>query len=306
MPELPEVETVRRGLAERSAGSVVRECRFGHPGILEESPAAVEGRLVGARIERFDRIGKYLLARFSRDGERGTLVFHLGMSGQLLFQAPGEAVVEGTVRTVSGYVKTLGPHVPDRHTHLVLECRGGGRFLFRDPRRFGRILLLRGWEDAGHPRLDRLGPDALSLDADALAARLRGRGGSRIAKVVLLDQAVVAGVGNIYADEACFEAGIAPDARIADLSGPRLSRLARAVASVLERGVRNAGTTFRDFVGSDGERGGNAEQLMVYGRGGEPCRRCGAVLRSARLAGRGTVFCPKCQRGGGRVTRRGA
>jgi formamidopyrimidine-DNA glycosylase len=295
MPELPEVETVRRGLSGRAVGRVVARVRVGHPGILEDCDRSDLDTLAGSVLERFDRHGKYLLVRLG-PRRRRTLVVHLGMSGQFVFQAPGESVVEGTVRMPSGYVKTRGPHPVDQHTHLVLDCADGGRFLFRDPRRFGRILLLEGWEEADHPRLRRLGPDALGMDPAVLAARLADGCGSRVAKVVLLDQSVVAGVGNIYADEACFEAGIRPTAVLRGLSRPRRHRLAEAVLEALDRGVRNSGTTFRDFVSSDGEPGRNAEDLRVYGRGGLPCLRCGSPLVESVVATRGTVHCPRCQR----------
>jgi formamidopyrimidine-DNA glycosylase len=200
------------------------------------------------------------------------------------------------VRLASGYRKSLGPHPVDVHTHVVLECGSGGQFLYRDPRRFGRLLLVPGWGFSGHPRLDRLGPDALSLDAVALSRILAGRSGARSVKAVLLDQTVVAGVGNIYADEACFEAGIRPSTRSGRLSGRARDGLAACVLEALQRGIRNSGTTFRDFVGADGAMGTNAEDLRVYGRAGLPCLRCGADLVASVVAARGTVHCPTCQR----------
>lgn len=296
MPELPEVETVRRGLARRAVGEVVSGWKILHPGILEDCRA---GDLQGAgpsRLERVDRVGKYLLLRLGAAKGPWTLVVHLGMSGQFTFRAVGEDSVGGFVRLPSGYMKSRGPHRIDAHTHVVADCESGSQFLYRDPRRFGRILLLRGWASSGHPRLDRLGPDAVSLDASALSRLLAGRFGARSVKAVLLDQTVVAGVGNIYADEACFEAGIRPDAISASLSKVRRDRLAAAVLQVLDRGIRNAGTTFRDFVGADGAAGTNAEDLRVYSRAGLPCPRCGAILLGSVVAARGTVRCPRCQR----------
>lgn len=296
MPELPEVETVRSGLAGRATGEILESLVVGHPGILEDCTPRDLSDLSGFRIERFDRIGKYLLVRLSKRPALRTLVVHLGMSGQFTFQAATEESVEGFVRMPSGYVKTKGPPEPDRHTHLAMGCRSGARFLFRDPRRFGRILVLDGWGYTGHPRLDRLGPDAISLSESALAVRLRERGGSRAVKAVLLDQSVLAGVGNIYADEACFEARIRPDRIASRLTGPARTRLARAVLAVLGRGIANAGTTFRDFVAADGEAGRNAEDLRVYARAGEPCLVCSRPLSGGIVATRGTVWCPHCQK----------
>lgn len=294
MPELPEVETVRRGLAERGVGQVITKAVVGHPGILEDCTAQDLSSLAGYRLERCDRHGKYLLLRMAGKSSL-TLVVHLGMSGQLTFRRSDESTVEGTVRMPSGYVKTLGPPVSDKHVHLALHCRGGGEFLFRDPRRFGRILLLDGWETARHPRLERLGPDAISLSARELSARL-AQGGHRDVKTVLLDQSVVAGVGNIYADEACFKARIRPDRSMETLDAKSRNALARAVLAVLEQGIRLSGTTFRDFVDLDGAQGGNAERLKVYARGGLACLRCGRELAKGVVATRGTVWCERCQR----------
>ncbi|HXP91448.1 MAG TPA: bifunctional DNA-formamidopyrimidine glycosylase/DNA-(apurinic or apyrimidinic site) lyase [Fibrobacteria bacterium] len=296
MPELPEVETVRRGLERRAAGEIVVGWNIFHPGILEDCRPGDLAALGPARLERFDRVGKYLLVRMSCGAGERTLVVHLGMSGQFTFRGAGEGTVEGWVRLASGYRKSLGPHPVDVHTHAVLDCGSGGQFLYRDPRRFGRLLLVSGWGFSGHPRLDRLGPDALSLDADALSRVFADRFGSRSVKAVLLDQSVVAGVGNIYADESCFEAGIRPSARSALLPGRARHRLAECVLDALERGIRNSGTTFRDFVGADGASGTNAEDLRVYGRAGLPCLRCGTRLVAGVVAARGTVHCPKCQR----------
>lgn len=293
MPELPEVETVRRGLTERGVGQVIAKAVVGHPGILEDCTAQDLSSLAGFRMERCDRHGKYLLLRMAGKTPL-TLVVHLGMSGQLTFRRADESTVEGTMRMPSGYVKTLGPPVADKHVHLTLHCRGGGEFLFRDPRRFGRILLLDGWESARHPRLERLGPDAISLTARELSVRL-AQGGRRDVKAVLLDQSVVAGVGNIYADEACFKARIRPDRAAGSLDAKSRNALARAVLAVLEQGIRLSGTTFRDFVDLDGAQGGNAEKLAVYARGGQPCLRCGRELAKGVVATRGTVWCGHCQ-----------
>jgi len=296
MPELPEVETVRRGLSSRALGEVVSGWTVFHPGILEDCRAEDLEGIGSSRLERVDRLGKYLLLRLTAAAGRRTIVVHLGMSGQFTFHAPGEDFVDGFVRLPSGYLKSRGPHRRDAHTHLVADCVSGGQFLYRDPRRFGRILLFDGWGDSGHPRLERLGPDAVSVDASGLSRLLAARGGARSIKAVLLDQTVVAGVGNIYADEACFEAGIRPDAVSSSLSKVRRDRLASAILAVLDRGIRNAGTTFRDFVGADGVAGTNAEDLRVYARAGRHCLRCGSTLLGSLVATRSTVHCPRCQR----------
>ncbi|MEK7394444.1 MAG: bifunctional DNA-formamidopyrimidine glycosylase/DNA-(apurinic or apyrimidinic site) lyase [Fibrobacterota bacterium] len=294
MPELPEVETVRRGLQERLPDEIVASVEVRHPSILEDCEPGDLGDLSGFRFARVDRRAKYLLLRMESGEVAKTLVVHLGMTGQLTWKAVDQEVVDKFRRLVSGYRKSTGAHSIDAHTHLVVRTRSGGMLLFRDPRRFGRILLLDG-SDENCPRIARLGPDAWRLDARTMAGILRARSGRRCAKAVLLDQSVVAGIGNIYADEACFLAGIRPEKALARLSAAKILRLAESVDAVLEKGVVNAGTSFRDFVGSDGETGSNQEDLAVYGRGGLPCRVCGRILATETVAQRTTVWCPKCQ-----------
>jgi formamidopyrimidine-DNA glycosylase len=295
MPELPEVETVRRGLAERIVGELVGSVDLRHGSITEDCTRDDLDGLAGFRFESVDRRGKYLLLRLRRDQAKTTLVVHLGMTGQLTWRAKGSTVTDRFRKLVSGYRKSEGPHSIDAHTHLVVGCASGGELLFRDPRRFGRILLFACWDDGICSRLERLGPDAWRLDHRVLASRLKERAGRRAVKAVLLDQGVAAGIGNIYADEACFRAGIRPDRILSGLSAKRIEGLARAVDEVLEKGVRNAGTSFRDFVGADGSEGANQEDLKVYGRGGAPCTVCGTTLRSATVVQRTTVWCPECQ-----------
>jgi formamidopyrimidine-DNA glycosylase len=295
MPELPEVETVRRGLSDRILGESVVSVALGQASILEGCDADDLAGIPGGRFAAVDRKGKYLLLRLEGRSARSTLVVHLGMTGQLTWRADGETVTDRFRRLVSGYRKSVGPHSIDAHTHLVVGCSSGGELLFRDPRRFGRILLFAGWEDKNCPRLERLGPDAWRIDPERLAARLKERAGRRAVKAVLLDQGVAAGIGNIYADEACFHAGILPGKVLSGLSARRIAELALAVGHVLDKGVRNAGTSFRDFVGADGAEGSNQEDLRVYGRGGEACTVCGRTLRTAVVAQRTTVWCPKCQ-----------
>jgi formamidopyrimidine-DNA glycosylase len=182
---------------------------------------------------------------------------------------------------------------PDPHTHLVLHFRDRGPdVLFRDTRKFGKVRLIeRGKPE---PRLDRLGPDALGV-AGAMLHRATAR---RIAmiKTVLLDQSVLAGVGNIYADEALFIAGVRPTRRARTLSRTECDRLARAVGRVLRRGIRTGGSSIDDFVQPDGGDGGYQNEFRVYGRGGKPCRRCGTVIRRRVIGQRSSHFCPECQR----------
>ena len=295
MPELPEVETVRRRVEPGLLGREVRAVRQGHPKVFETgNPEEVVG--LACRATR--RTGKYLLLDFAGEGgeEARTLVVHLGMTGQLTFAESAAQEDHRFRRLPSGYQKPLGVHAEGKHPHLVLETRDGARLPFRDARRFGRILTLEPEKEGENARLARLGPDALGYPLTEFVTRFLERRGKRAVKAVPLDQSFLAGAGNIYADEACFTAGIRPAARADKLTKPRVTKLAEAVAEALERGIENAGTTFRDFVHPDGSSGHNQEDLRVYARGGQPCVRCGTVLVKSTVAQRGTVHCPACQK----------
>jgi formamidopyrimidine-DNA glycosylase len=275
VPELPEVETIRRGLERGGVLSraIVRVAI--HRADICETP---EGRictaadlLEGDWIGSLQRRGKQL----ALVGGRGrVVVVQLGMSGQLRLLAAGEPLP--------------GPHV---HAEWLIES--GERLIFRDPRRFGGLLALPG-AAALAARWSALGPDALEITGVQLAEAL---GASRRAvKAGLLDQGAVAGVGNIYADEALFRARIRPDRLCTSLSRPEYSRLAGAIRQVMEVAIGAGGSTLRDYATATGGRGAAQEGHRVYGRGGQACTRCRRPLEGSRLAGRATVFCPRCQR----------
>jgi formamidopyrimidine-DNA glycosylase len=270
MPELPEVETTRRGIEPYSRGCtvealVVREPRLRWP-VPEELPERMRGQLIRA----VERRGKYLLFRT----RRGSLLVHLGMSGSLRVLDPGE------------------PRL--KHDHVEILMREGHCLRFNDPRRFGCFLWLSPGEV--HPLLSHLGPEPLSeaFDGDFLYRRSRGRKGP--VKSLIMDGKVVVGVGNIYANEALFLSGIHPGRAAGRISRPRYASLAENIKQVLTAAIEQGGTTLRDFVGGDGKPGYFARQLYVYGRAGYPCKRCGGVLREVRLGQRSTVYCVACQR----------
>jgi formamidopyrimidine-DNA glycosylase len=270
MPELPEVETTRRGVEPHCIGHtitrvVVRDSRLRWP-----VPADLPRLLRGAEIQQVQRRAKYLLFRTSA----GTLLVHLGMSGSLRLVAATE--------------------VPGKHDHIDLALDSAKRLRFNDPRRFGCVLWL-GGEDR-HPLLEHLGPEPLSdeFDGELLYRRSRGRRGA--VKNFIMDGKVVVGVGNIYANEALFSSGIRPDRAAGRISRQRYDQLAREIKRVLARSIRQGGTTLRDFVGGDGKPGYFRQQLNVYGREGEPCKQCARPLREKRLGQRTSVFCVACQR----------
>ena len=274
MPELPEVETFVTDLRPLVEGRVITEVDLRFPTIVRHpEPEAFSRDLPGRRVTALERRGKYMLLRL--DG--GTLlVVHLGMTGQLLHKLPGE------------------PARP--HTHVVLSLDNGTELRYSDPRRFGRLLLGSEEELVAERKLPRLGPEPLDPDFTARDLHRRLHGRRAPLKLLLLDQSVIAGVGNIYADESCFRARIRPDRPAGRISIGRARRLHGAIRESLLLGILNRGSSIDDYVDVYGARGRQQEELLVYGRGGEPCVGCGAPLTLIRLGGRATVFCRRCQR----------
>ncbi len=275
MPELPEVETTRAGLAPHLEGRRVRSVLLRRPDLRWPIPPEVSERLPGQRIAAVRRRAKYLLL----DTDAGSALLHLGMSGSL---------------------RVLPAATPVReHDHVDFALQGAsgtpGRVLrFNDPRRFGCLL----WQPPGetHALLRELGPEPLSeaFDGDYLFARSRGR--SAPVKTFLMDQKVVVGVGNIYAAEALFAAGISPLRAAGKVSRERYAALAGEVKRILAHAIARGGTTLRDFLAPDGAPGYFEQELAAYGRGGEPCPRCDRPLKQAMVGQRASVWCARCQR----------
>jgi formamidopyrimidine-DNA glycosylase len=275
MPELPEVETTRAGLAPHLEGRRVRSVLLRRPDLRWPIPPEIGECLPGQRIAAVRRRAKYLLL----DTAAGSALLHLGMSGSLRV-LPEEAPVRD-----------------HDHVDLALEGFDGkpGRILrFNDPRRFGCLL----WQPAGetHELLRALGPEPLSeaFDGEYLFERSRGR--QAPVKSFLMDQKVVVGVGNIYAAEALFAAGISPLRAAGKVSRERYAALAGQVKNILAHAIARGGTTLRDFIAPDGAPGYFEQELAAYGRGGEPCPRCGRPLKQAMIGQRASVWCGRCQR----------
>ncbi|MGJ8686152.1 MAG: bifunctional DNA-formamidopyrimidine glycosylase/DNA-(apurinic or apyrimidinic site) lyase [Spongiibacteraceae bacterium] len=272
MPELPEVETVKRGIAphllqQDIVSVLVRERRLRWP-----IDAELEGRLVGRRVLAVERRAKYLLIELSD----GVLMVHLGMSGRLYFVAADTPV--------------------GKHDHVDIVLSGGRVLRYTDPRRFGAVLWCEKTALTDHKLLQHLGPEPLTddFDADYLYGRSRHR--NVPVKTFLMDGQVVVGVGNIYANEALFMAGIRPSRKAGNISLQRYQKLVAAVKKVLAQAIAQGGTTLKDFVGGDGKPGYFKQELNVYGRAGLPCSGCGRELLELRLAQRSTVYCKHCQR----------
>jgi len=270
MPELPEVETTRRGIAPHLEAHTVSDVIVRQPRLRWPVPRGLKKTLVGQELILVERRAKYLLLRFPA----GTLIIHLGMSGSLRV------------------LPAATP--PDKHDHVDILF-GQVCLRLHDPRRFGAVLWDKGDIEA-HALIAHLGPEPLSdaFDTALLAAAAKGR---KVAiKQLIMDGKVVVGVGNIYANEALYMAGIHPQRAAGRISRARLARLVATIKQVLAAAIEQGGTTLRDFQREDGRPGYFAQELLVYGRGGKPCPGCGAPLKEIRLGQRSTVYCGHCQR----------
>ncbi len=283
MPELPEVETVRRGLIPAMEGRAILSAAVNRPDLRWPFPPRMADRLTGARVLGLRRRSKYILADLS-NGE--VLLIHLGMSGRML---------------ISGL--QIGafhhPHpVPSKHDHVVLEMEGGARVTFNDARRFGAMDLFMAEAEAGHPLLARIGPEPLGnvFDGPYLADRLAGR--NTPIKSALLDQRIVAGLGNIYVCEVLFRAGLHPARKAGRIARARAEALVPIIRDVLSEAIEAGGSSLRDYRQADGELGYFQHVFRVYGREGEPCVTpgCDGTVTRIVQSGRSSFFCPRCQR----------
>jgi len=281
MPELPEVETVVRGLQKSIAGRRILSVRLGNTDFIDD-PAAVEQHVPGRQIQAVERYGKFMLLRLSAranavagsangDAETASLLVHLGMTGQL---APFAAA--------QPYAK---------HTHVRFGLDDGRELRYRDPRRFGRIAYLT--EAVLTEVLTAFGADPLLVSAEEFASRIRSRNAQ--IKALLLDQSVLRGVGNIYADESLWRAKIHPARRGAQLSKQQAATMRKVLQDVLRKAILARGSSISDFLDAEGQPGEYQRHHRAYGREGKRCYRCGTGIRRVIVAGRSSYFCPKCQ-----------
>lgn len=285
MPELPEVETTRRGVAPWLEGRRVEQLYIREPRLRWPVPEGLAEQVQNLHISSLQRRAKYLLMplidRHNPESHQG-LIWHLGMSGSLRLVLPEEPW--------------------KKHDHLELrpgqlpEDKEPPRVLrYHDPRRFGFLLYYTG-DPLLHPRLEKLGPEPLSKEFTAQALYQRSRNRKLPIKAFIMDNAQVVGVGNIYATEALFRAGIDPRRAAGKVSLARYQQLVALIKEILAAAIAQGGTTLRDFVGGDGKPGYFAQQLDAYGRSGQPCRKCASPLKEVKIAQRASVFCPSCQR----------
>jgi formamidopyrimidine-DNA glycosylase len=296
MPELPEVETVRRGLLPVLEGATIARAEQRRPDLRFPLPERFAARLAGRRVEALRRRAKYLLAEL--DGGE-VLLMHLGMSGSFRI----ESATKAGARDVDGGTLYYAKPKDAAHDHVVLHLKGGVRVVYNDPRRFGFMLLIPPAELAGHPLLKGLGlePTGNALSAEALAPFLAGRAAPL--KAALLDQRVIAGLGNIYVSEALWRARLSPRRAAGTLvradgrPTERLERLVTAIRAVIADAVEAGGSSLRDYVQADGELGLFQHSFAVYDREGVACPRGdGGTIRRIVQSGRSTFYCPVCQR----------
>ncbi len=260
--------------------------------IFQLDPSRLEIELPGQTVRAIWRRAKFLIL----DLDRHHLVVHLGMTGQLTLRDPACADDPRFLRSPLTGLERARQHSPDRHTHLQVHFSDGKVLMLRDVRKFGKVHLVRTSRNGLAELFSHLGPEPLSSEyrLDSFLATLKRRPGIQV-KALLLDQTFVAGIGNIYADEALFEAGVRPARRVRSLRRYERTKLFHAIPRVLEKGITFGGTSLRDFVDSNGEMGHHQEELNVYGRGGESCHHCGTPIVKCVVGQRGTHFCPRCQ-----------
>lgn len=290
MPELPEVETIRRGLESAVLGAriedvVQKPCR-----VFRCTSEELFG-IRGQHLQRLLRRGKYLIAEL----ENSYVVFHLGMTGQLTVRDPAREDASRFIRHETTGLQRAHQHAPDRHTHLEILLGDGREILYRDIRMFGKIHVLARNAGVLESFLGHLGLEPFSSEYTLEAFLEKFRNRKVRVKPFLLDQSVVAGVGNIYADEALFLAGIHPMRPVRGLRKYEKVRLFETILKTLEAGIQFGGTSMSDFVNSEGRQGSNQEKLNVYARDGQPCTICATPIQKIVVSQRGTHFCPGCQ-----------
>lgn len=290
MPELPEVEITRRHIEPLLVGRRIADVVTGSPSYFFITPPdELRKRLRGATVKQLERRGKYIVG----DVDTGdSLLLHLGMTGQLFGSGAKSVRLLSSTARASLAPETQVDFEPDTHTHLRFRFEDDGpEVFFRDVRKFGKVMLTA--QDEPNARLDRLGRDALTVTGEHLFEATRKR--KTPIKAVLLDQSVIAGCGNIYADEALFYAGVRPGRRAARVTRKECEAIARELLRVLTRSIETGGSSISDYVAPDGSDGQYQDERRVYARTGEPCLVCESEIRRKLVAQRGTHYCPQCQ-----------
>lgn len=288
MPELPEVETIKRGLNKLLPNRVIVKVNFDWPKGFPNAKVDIDNFLIGAKVVKVKRRAKVLLIELSTGY---SLVIHLKMTGQLVF-------VGARDRWGGGHpTDSLIGKLPDKSTRITFDFEDGSHLYFNDQRKFGWVKLIPTLEVASLDFIKKLGPEPLNsqFDASQFIKRLKRKSNSRV-KTAMLDQSVIAGVGNIYADEALFLAKIHPAKVIKNITDDKLKELFKSIRTVLKQSILKGGSSSRNYVNADGKRGAYLSFANVYKRDGKPCLRCGELITKIRVAGRGTHICPNEQK----------
>ncbi|HEX5456418.1 MAG TPA: bifunctional DNA-formamidopyrimidine glycosylase/DNA-(apurinic or apyrimidinic site) lyase [Candidatus Saccharimonadales bacterium] len=287
MPELPEVETVRIGLSSLLPGLTIKSVDFDWPKSFPNAKNDIDKFLIGASIVQVRRRGKVLIIDLST---KYSLIIHLKMTGQLVFRS------ESAIFGAGHPTKSLLGELPDKSTRVTFEI-DGAKLFFNDQRKFGWARLVPTIEIDNIDFFKKLGPEPLSADftVKEFKQRIKRRPNSRV-KPALMDQTVIAGVGNIYADEALWGAKIHPEQRVRDVTEAKLNKLYAELTSVLKLSIEKGGSTDKNYVDAEGKKGSYLKFARVFRRENLPCPRCGTTIKKIRVAGRGTHFCPKCQK----------
>lgn len=285
MPELPEVEMVRRQLEDKVVGKEIAAVEVRADKSAGNDPDFASS-LVGKKIEGIERVGKYLFFALSDDSY---LTSHLRMTGRLIFVSADDSEEFGGGHALSSIPESQ----PHKHTRLIFTFADGSHLYYNDMRKFGYVKRATSEEVAAQKNALGVEPVSDEYSLEEFNDILRDR--KTTVKAALLKQSDIAGLGNIYVDEACWRAGVRPDRQAGNLTNGQVEALFAATSSVLEDAIAHGGTTFRDYVDTEGEHGNFTDKLAVFGREGEECPRCGEVIEKSRVAGRGTHICPRCQ-----------
>lgn len=288
MPELPEVETIRRGLEQLILGQTIASVEVEWPKTMPASRADIQTKVIGQSVKALERRAKILILHLANDF---SLLFHLKMTGQIVVvKADGERFAGGHP------TESMQHNLPDRSTRATFQFETGDTMFFNDQRKFGWIKLESSANVANDPLVKRLGPEPLSdkFTVTGFESIIHRHAKSPI-KAIILDQSTVSGVGNIYADEALHLAKIHPAKKGGDLTPAEIKRLHSAIRDIIALGIEHGGTSFTNYVNALGQKGDYLNVARVFRRQGQPCQVCGTIIEKLRVAGRGTHICPKCQ-----------
>ncbi|MFW5888552.1 MAG: bifunctional DNA-formamidopyrimidine glycosylase/DNA-(apurinic or apyrimidinic site) lyase [Patescibacteria group bacterium] len=294
MPELPEVETIRKDLERKLPSKVIKDVKVGKERMVKgKTPQEFKNALIDKSIRSLKRKGKLLMIELS-DGS--FLLIHLKMSGQLIYKDRKELIAGGhSLKEHGSLSEAIGGMPPNKYTHIIFEFLDGSFLYFNDMRQFGYVKLADKKETEGIER--EQGADPLSDRFTAEYFRKATRKRKAAVKQVLMDQSVIAGIGNIYADEILFEAGVRPDRPATEIKKEEAQKIVKATQKILKQAVRHRGTTFSDYTDAQGDKGNYSSYLKIYGRKeGEKCYKCGGSIRVIKVNNRGTRYCPKCQK----------